>query len=107
MTSRLEEYLERVRRLEPLIRDHADAAEPAGQIAPPVIEALHDAGLFRTLLPGRMGGGDLTIPEALRVFEATARLDASVGWNLSILGGGPIFGHFLAREAYDDIFADP
>jgi alkylation response protein AidB-like acyl-CoA dehydrogenase len=107
MASRVDEYLDRVRRLEPLVREHADAAERAGQLAPPVVEALHEAGLFRTLLPTRMGGGDLTIPEALRVFEETARLDASVGWNLSILGGGAIFGHFLSRDAYDEIFADP
>jgi alkylation response protein AidB-like acyl-CoA dehydrogenase len=105
--SSVDEYLDRVRRLEPLVREHADAAERAGQVAPAVVGALHEAGLFRILLPARLGGGDLTIPDALRVYEAAARLDASVGWNLSIWSGGPIFGHLLSRPAYDEIFADP
>jgi alkylation response protein AidB-like acyl-CoA dehydrogenase len=54
-----------------------------------------------------MGGGALTLPESLRVFEEMARLDGSAGWNLSICAGGPIFGHFIARDAFDRIFGDP
>jgi alkylation response protein AidB-like acyl-CoA dehydrogenase len=107
MASRVDEYLDRVRRLEPLVREHADASERAGQVAQPVVEALHDAGLFRILLPARLGGGDLTIPESLRVYEEAGRLDASVGWNLSIWSGGPVFGHLLSLAAFDEIFSDP
>ena len=103
----LNEYLDRIRGLEPLVREHAAGAEREGQLAPPVVDALHEGGLFRIFLPARMGGGDLTVPESLRVFEAMARLDASAGWNICICGGGPVFGHFVSRRAYDEIFADP
>ncbi len=106
-TDRLEEYLGRIDRLAPLVCEHADRSERDAQLAPPVVEALHDAGLFRIFLPHRLGGGELTVPESLRLFEAMARLDASAGWNLAICAGGPLFGHFVAREAFEEIFADP
>ena len=54
-----------------------------------------------------LNGGALTIPESLRVFEEVARLDASAAWNLAICADGPLFGHFVAREAFEEIFGDP
>jgi indole-3-acetate monooxygenase len=109
MTSeqRVSTYVDRVEQLAPLVREHAERSEREARLAPEVVEALHSNGLFRILLPAQMGGGELTVPESLRVFEAAARLDASMGWNLAICAGGPIFGHFLAREAFEEIFADP
>jgi len=107
VSERLAGYLERVKALEPVIRAHADQSERESRLAAPIVEALHRSGLFRIFLPAGMGGGELTIPESLRVFEAVARLDASTGWNLVICGGGPIFGHFVAREAFEQIFSDP
>lgn len=106
-SSRLTEYLDRIDRLAPLVREHADRSEQERQLASPIVEALHDAGLFRIYLPAAMGGGGLDVPESLHVFEAMARLDASTGWNLSICAGGPLFGHFVSREAYEEIFGDP
>jgi indole-3-acetate monooxygenase len=100
-------YIDRVGRLAPLIREHAAESEARAQLAPAVAEAFHEAGLFRILLPARMNGGDLTMPESLRVFEAAAAVEGSVGWNLAICAGGPIFGHFIARDAFEKLFVDP
>jgi hypothetical protein len=75
ISERLADHLERVKSLEPVIRAHADQSERESRLAPPIVEALHQAGLFRIFLPGEMAGGDLTIPESLR-------FDASTGWNL-------------------------
>src|SRR6516165_6864476 len=72
-----------------------------------VADALHRAGMFRIFLPRSMGGGELTIPDSLRLIEEIARIDASVGWNLAIGSAGPLFGHCLSREAYETIFRDP
>ncbi len=105
--SALERYLDRIDGLAPLVREHAATSERDAQLASAVVEALHDTGLFRIYLPASMEGGGLTVPEALRVFEAMARLDASAGWNLAICGGGPLFGHFVPKTTYDEIFSDP
>jgi hypothetical protein len=103
----LETYLARIADLAPLVREHAATSERDGRLATPIVEALHEAGLFRVLLPPSLGGGGLTIPESIVVFEAMARLDASVAWNLAICADGPLFGHFLSREAYETVFDDP
>jgi alkylation response protein AidB-like acyl-CoA dehydrogenase len=105
--SRLDVYLDRVRALEPLVRAHAARSERDAQLASEVVDAFHVAGLFRVLLPAAMNGGALTLPEALRLYEAAARLDGSAGWNLAICSGGPLFGHFISRDAFDALFADP
>jgi len=100
-------YLARVQELRPVVRAHAERSEREAQLAPEVVEAFHAAGLFRIFFPAAMNGGDLGLPEAYRVYEEVARLDGSAGWNLSICAGGPLFGHFLARAAFDEIFRDP
>ncbi|HEV7733369.1 MAG TPA: acyl-CoA dehydrogenase family protein [Candidatus Binatia bacterium] len=105
--SALKQYLDRIDGLAPLVREQAAASEREGQLTSPVVEALHVAGLFRIFLPAAMDGGDVTIPESVRLFEAMARLDASAGWNLAICAGGPLFGHFASKAAFDDIFSDP
>lgn len=107
MSDGISVYLDRIRALAPTVAAHAEQSERDAQLAPAIVDALHDAGLFRMLLPASMGGGDLMLGEALRTFEALARLDGSAGWNLSICGGGPLFGHFLARDAFDHVFVDP
>ena len=72
-----------------------------------VADALHRAGMFRIFLPRSMGGGELTIPDSLRLIEEIARIDASVGWNLAICSAGPLFGQCLSRDVYEKIYGDP
>src|SRR5277367_3188486 len=107
VSERARPYLEKVQKLAPIIREHADRAERDAQIPREVIDAFHDAGLFRVLLPRSMGGGELTIPELLRLCEEVARIDASAGWNLAICSGSPLFGHNLSRAAFEKIYGDP
>jgi alkylation response protein AidB-like acyl-CoA dehydrogenase len=54
-----------------------------------------------------MGGGELTIPDSLRLCEEVARIDGSAGWNLAICSGGPMFGYNLSRAAFEKIYGDP
>ena len=100
-------YIEKAQKIAPTIREHADRAEREAQMPREVIDAFHDAGLFRILLPRAMGGGELTIPDSLRLCEEVARIDGSAGWNLAICSGGPLFGHNLSRTAFEKIYGDP
>ena len=49
--------LEALKRLAPLIRDHAAESEAQATLARPVVAGLVDAGLFRQLAPASLGGG--------------------------------------------------
>jgi indole-3-acetate monooxygenase len=100
-------YFEKVQKLAPIIREHADRAEREAQMPREVVDAFHDAGLLRILLPRQMGGAELTIPDTLRITEEVARIDASAGWNLAICAGGPLFGYNLSRAAFETIYGDP
>ncbi len=107
ISERARPYFEKAQKLAPIIREHADRAEREAQIPREVVDALHDAGLFRILLPRKMGGGELTIPDSLRLCEEVARIDGSAGWNLAICSGGPMFGYNLSRAAFEKIYGDP
>jgi alkylation response protein AidB-like acyl-CoA dehydrogenase len=107
LTDRGQTYFDKVQKLAPIIREHADRAEHEAQMPREVADAFHEAGLFRMFLPRTMAGGELNVPDSLRLIEEVSRIDASAGWNLAICGGGPIFGHYLSREAFEKIYGDP
>ena len=107
LSERVQPYFDKVQKLAPIIREHADRAEREAQMPREVADAFHQAGMFRILLPREMGGGGLTIPDSLRLCEEVSRIDASTGWNLAICSGGPLFGHYLSRAAFEKIFSDP
>ncbi len=99
----LAEVLDRVDKIALVIRDHAAESERLGHLAPPVVQALHDADLFRVLVPVELGGLGLTIPQALEVMERVAEQDASTGWTYAILAGSPLFARFLPRATYEKL----
>ncbi len=74
------------RSLEPLIREHAEVIEE-GRIPPPLVDALHDAGVFRALLAREVGGLEAEPIEWLAMIEELSRINASVGWNAFIQSG--------------------
>jgi indole-3-acetate monooxygenase len=74
------------RSLEPLIRDHAEVIEQ-GRMPPPLVDALHDAGVFRAMLPHEVGGLEAEPVEWLQMIEELSRINASVGWNAFIQSG--------------------
>ena len=74
------------RSLEPLIREHAEVIEQARMPAP-LVDALHDAGVFRAMLPHELGGLEAEPVEWLQMIEELSRINASVGWNAFIQSG--------------------
>jgi indole-3-acetate monooxygenase len=103
----LETLIERVDAIADVVRGGADESESLGRLAPAVVEALHDAGLFRMMVPVELGGHGLTIPETIEIFQRVGALDASTGWTLTILADGAEFARRLSREAHETICADP
>ena len=69
--------------LAPVIEAAADRIEAERRIVPDVVAALHDAGLFRMLLPVSLGGGGADIVAFNQVIETIAAADASTAWCLA------------------------
>jgi len=74
----------RARALIPLIREHAPEAQQARQLSNVVVDALHDAGLFRMCLPREFGGEEVDPWTTVETIEAISYGDGSTGWNFMI-----------------------
>jgi alkylation response protein AidB-like acyl-CoA dehydrogenase len=95
-----------VEEIGPLVERRAEEAEQLGRLTDDVVDAFHETGLLRVLLPADLGGFDLTIPESVEVFRAMSERDASAGWLHAILGNGPLFGAFVVQPAFEEVFSD-
>ena len=101
-------WLERAIALAPLIQSCADESERERRLASAVVEAFHDAGLFRIQVPERLGGAGLDPIEAMSIYEEVAAADGSAGWNLAIgAGGGAFAGMLDDADALEEIVGAP
>jgi alkylation response protein AidB-like acyl-CoA dehydrogenase len=64
----------------PLLQEEAPRTEALGQLSPAVVEALHQRGLYRTLLPRSLNGYGLGLVDFVRIMEILAAADASTAW---------------------------
>jgi indole-3-acetate monooxygenase len=89
------------RRLQPLIREHADETERGRRLAAPVVEALRSAGLFAMGLSSAMGGYETPIAQALRAIEEVSYADGASGWNVMITFDTELWAGFLSGASRD------
>lgn len=85
-------------------RSQASEADRCARLPQPVVDELKGAGLFRLWIPRRFGGLELELADALRVYEAAAIIDGSVGWAVMIGSGGGLFAAYLAPDAAQELF---
>ncbi|HXW83936.1 MAG TPA: acyl-CoA dehydrogenase family protein [Candidatus Binataceae bacterium] len=95
--------------LGPQIRAARDEIEHARRLPMPLVEAMKQAGIFRMPMPRKWGGPEIDPMMQVRIIEALAVEDASVGWCAMIGSDGGYFSAFLAesvaREMYRDLDA--
>jgi len=101
------EMLERARALVPLIAGAASEIEASGQVTAGVMAALHDAQMFRMLLPRSYGGLELSLPEFIEVVEVIAGADASTAWCVGQGCGCSFASAWFEPAAAREIFARP
>src|SRR5262245_44428465 len=70
----------RARELAPLIAAQAARAETERELAPEALTALHDARLFRMLLPKSCDGLEVDPATFMQVVEELAKADGSTAW---------------------------
>jgi indole-3-acetate monooxygenase len=104
-TTTTPDLLERARTIEPLLREYADEGDKTGKLADPVVDALHENGLFGMWVPRELGGSELDPISSLEVVSQLAYGDASTGWVTMAaclaIGTG---GAYLGDEAVSEIF---
>jgi indole-3-acetate monooxygenase len=101
------DYLERVGAL---ALDFAAAQaheEEARELDPQLVARMHEAGLFRMLLPRWLGGGALDPLSYTRVVEEIARYDASAAWCLNQGSGCSMAAGYLEPATAREVFGNP
>lgn len=89
------------------IRETAAAAELQGSLHQAQLELAWRNNWFNLFVPKANGGLELSLPEALRVEEALAWADGSLGWTVTLCSGANFFIGFLHPDEVQDIFSNP
>ena len=105
--SREDGMLETARALAPTIATFGDRVEAERRLPKPLADALHDAGLFRMLLPRSLGGAELDPPTFVQVMETVAMADASTAWVLGQTAGCSMIAAYLEPTVAKQVFGPP
>jgi len=68
------------RALAPMILEAAPRIEAGRDLPPDLVDALHEARLFRMLVPRSYGGEEISPVEYVQAIEEIAKADASTAW---------------------------
>ncbi len=94
------------REMAPLLQAEAPKIEALGQLTPPVVDALHARGLYRTLLPRQLNGYGVGLETFVNVMETLAAVDASTAWCVGQASGCAMAAAYvephIAREIWGD-----
>src|SRR5689334_15565591 len=101
------DYVERARRLAPMLIDAADEIEEQRQLPERIVEALVVGGFFRLLLPRSLGGAELRPLIYVQVLEEIAKAEPSVAWSLGQNSGCSMSAPYLDPAVAREIFGPP
>jgi alkylation response protein AidB-like acyl-CoA dehydrogenase len=99
--------VERARTLQPLIAREADEIERTRRLTGPVVSALIENGLYRSLLPQSLGGAEAPLEMFMQMQEEIAKADASTAWCLGQCSVCAMTAAYLDRDAAEEIFNTP
>jgi len=89
------------------IRAGAAGAETAGFLLPDQQSLIHQQGWLKMLAPRAAGGAELPLPQVVRLEEAIAEADGSMGWVVTLCAGAGWFAGFLPPDTARDIISTP
>jgi indole-3-acetate monooxygenase len=97
--------LQRIDAIRETVEQAAQANDEASALAPEVIDALEQAGVFELLAPAELGGIEAHPLEAIEALRRLSYFDGSTGWYCQAATTGPaVAGAFLGDRAVEAIF---
>ena len=94
----------RARAVAPVLAAAGSRIEAARELTPDALAAMHEARLFRLLLPRALGGEELDPVTLSEVTEIIAAADASAAWCLGQGSGCAMAAAYLAPEVAARVF---
>lgn len=102
-----QQVIARAEAVRPEVAAASTEIEATRRLPPALLNRLHDAGLFRLLLPRSSNGIETDPVTFFHVIETIARADASTAWCLSQAGGCAMSAAYLDLPVAHAIFGDP
>ena len=96
----------RAEALRPIVEAASDEIEEKRRLPPALLDKLHEARLFRLLMPRSANGIETDPVTFFHVIEAIAKADASTAWCLSQAGGCSMSAAYLAVPVAQEIFGN-
>jgi len=96
----------RAEALRPAVQAASNEIEGTRRLPPALLDKLHEAGLFRLLLPRSSNGIETDPVTFFHVIETIAQADASTAWCLSQAGGCAMSAAYLDLPVAKAIFGD-
>ena len=90
--------------LRSLIEVSAAESEQSRRVVQPVIDALTGTRVFHTFVPAALGGSEIDLPNALRLFEDACAADGSTGWLTMIGAMSGITAAYFPEEGARRVF---
>jgi alkylation response protein AidB-like acyl-CoA dehydrogenase len=100
------EYLGRVDRVAPAIREAAEEIERSQRLSPGLRAKLHDEKFFRLLLPKPFGGEEVPPPVFFETISALAENDASTAWCICQANGCAMTAAFVSPDVAQNIWGN-
>jgi alkylation response protein AidB-like acyl-CoA dehydrogenase len=98
------DYVARARALIPTLEAAGPRIDALRELPPDLLATMHDAGVFRTLLPRSLGGGEVHPATFVQVTEAIAMGDGSAAWSLGQNSGCSMTAAYLAPKIAREIW---
>lgn len=99
--------LARARSLIPLLRSAAGRIDAARELPSDVLDAMHEARLFKLLLPRAYGGAELKPVEYVQCIEAIAEGDASAAWCMNQGSGCSMASAYVSPPVAMEVWGHP
>jgi len=90
-----------------LIHEHAAQSDEAAALTPALQALIRERGWLRMLAPAASGGAELALPDVVRLEEAIAAADGSMGWLVTLCAGAGWFAGFLPPAFAREIIGTP
>jgi indole-3-acetate monooxygenase len=95
------------RALIPLLQSAAARIDAGRELPTDVLDAMHEARLFKLLLPRAYGGFELKPVEYIQCVEAIARGDASAAWCMNQGSGCTMAAAYVGSDVAWEVFGGP
>ena len=106
ITSNGADWVTKARALTPLLAAAGSRIDANKALPLEVLDALHEARMFRMFLPQSIGGAELDLPTFFEVILAIAEGDASAGWSVAQSNGCAFSAAYMDADAARAVFGD-